>query len=346
MDNDSFYDVLGVSPNAETEVIEAAYRALRLKYHPDRVGGARAAQRKAQQISAAYDTLSNSEKRRKYDQDRTAGKNLALPHPTGVQTANTPAATRQVETSVLDTKACPHCAENIKKEARVCRYCGLNVAIAHQEPSAPQPQTTIYNNINAHPQPTTTVTETYTVRPRENETAKGCLLAAAILGAFFLIIVALGASADAPETEMGALQEPQPALASADVCTADNERDGQFWAQNGEPWMIVGGQCTRVRGIEDRRLTQTRSLESPNAEEGYEWVGSDDALPQTGPRGTLSKAQESTAAATRAPDPVDDVLAELQAQGAEIYSHDDPANPFVDSQTGSHAKSEQAGRRE
>lgn len=45
------FELLGVQPDAEPEVVEAAYRALMKKHHPDRTGGDAA---KAQQINAAY----------------------------------------------------------------------------------------------------------------------------------------------------------------------------------------------------------------------------------------------------------------------------------------------------
>lgn len=50
------YSILGVSENAEPEVIDAAYRALMKKHHPDRLSGAADASR-AQQINAAYATI-------------------------------------------------------------------------------------------------------------------------------------------------------------------------------------------------------------------------------------------------------------------------------------------------
>jgi hypothetical protein len=49
------YDVLGVLPASEPEVIDAAYRALMKKYHPDRWQGAAGESReRAQAINAAY----------------------------------------------------------------------------------------------------------------------------------------------------------------------------------------------------------------------------------------------------------------------------------------------------
>ncbi len=49
------YDVLGVLPASEPEVVDAAYRALMKKYHPDRWQGAEGESRKrAQAINAAY----------------------------------------------------------------------------------------------------------------------------------------------------------------------------------------------------------------------------------------------------------------------------------------------------
>ena len=62
------YDTLKVSRDAPIEVIQAAYRSLARKYHPDRHGGSspeREAQMKA--INAAYEVLSDSTKRAEYD---------------------------------------------------------------------------------------------------------------------------------------------------------------------------------------------------------------------------------------------------------------------------------------
>lgn len=59
----NLYDVLGVSKDASTDEIKKAYRRLASKHHPDK-GGDTA---KFQEIQTAYDTLSDENKRRSYD---------------------------------------------------------------------------------------------------------------------------------------------------------------------------------------------------------------------------------------------------------------------------------------
>ena len=66
---DNFYDILGVSQNAEIEVIKAAHKALAKKYHPDTYSGnKKKAEEKLKSINAAFDVLSNSKKRKEYDE--------------------------------------------------------------------------------------------------------------------------------------------------------------------------------------------------------------------------------------------------------------------------------------
>lgn len=62
------YDVLGVPKSASEADIKKAFRALAKKHHPDTRGGDSAAQKRFQEISAAYDILGDKDKRAKFDQ--------------------------------------------------------------------------------------------------------------------------------------------------------------------------------------------------------------------------------------------------------------------------------------
>jgi curved DNA-binding protein len=70
MDFKDYYEVLGVSPDAEKKVIKQTYRDLAKKYHPDVNPGNKAAEDKFKTINEAYQVLSDTEKRKKYDELR------------------------------------------------------------------------------------------------------------------------------------------------------------------------------------------------------------------------------------------------------------------------------------
>jgi len=63
-----YYQILGVNRNAAEKEIKQAYRRLARKYHPDLNPGDKSAEAKFKEINAAYEVLSDTEKRRKYDQ--------------------------------------------------------------------------------------------------------------------------------------------------------------------------------------------------------------------------------------------------------------------------------------
>ena len=63
-----YYEVLGVSKDADDAAIKKAYRALAKKYHPDMNPGDKEAEKKFKEASEAYAVLSDADKRRQYDQ--------------------------------------------------------------------------------------------------------------------------------------------------------------------------------------------------------------------------------------------------------------------------------------
>jgi len=62
-----YYEILGVSRNANGEEIKKAYRQMALQYHPDRNPGDREAEEKFKEASEAYEVLRDPEKRSLYD---------------------------------------------------------------------------------------------------------------------------------------------------------------------------------------------------------------------------------------------------------------------------------------
>jgi curved DNA-binding protein len=68
MDYKDYYKMLGVSKTADEKEIKAAFRKLAQQYHPDKNPGDKKAEDKFKEINEAYQVLSDSEKRQKYDQ--------------------------------------------------------------------------------------------------------------------------------------------------------------------------------------------------------------------------------------------------------------------------------------
>ena len=67
MAKQDYYETLGVAREATADQLKKAYRALAMKFHPDRNPGDKTAEHKFKEISEAYDVLKDDQKRAAYD---------------------------------------------------------------------------------------------------------------------------------------------------------------------------------------------------------------------------------------------------------------------------------------
>lgn len=73
MSKRDYYEILGVSKSASDDEIKKAYRKLAIKFHPDKNPDDKGAEDKFKEAAEAYEILSNSEKRQRYNQFGYAG---------------------------------------------------------------------------------------------------------------------------------------------------------------------------------------------------------------------------------------------------------------------------------
>lgn len=86
----NYYEILGVDRGAEQDVIDAAFRAMMRRYHPDTFAGPQdEAERRAKQLNEAYSVLRDLTRRRAYDETlgpvapRPVAAYRPLPNPDG-----------------------------------------------------------------------------------------------------------------------------------------------------------------------------------------------------------------------------------------------------------------------
>ena len=75
MEYKDYYKILGVERSANADEVRKAYRKLAMQYHPDRNPGDKQAEEKFKEINEAYQVLSDTQKRARYDQLGSAYSN-------------------------------------------------------------------------------------------------------------------------------------------------------------------------------------------------------------------------------------------------------------------------------
>lgn len=67
MSKRDYYEILGVSRDASQDEIKKAYRKTAIKFHPDKNPDNPEAEDQFKEAAEAYEVLSNTEKRQRYD---------------------------------------------------------------------------------------------------------------------------------------------------------------------------------------------------------------------------------------------------------------------------------------
>ncbi len=67
---ENYYTILGINENASPEEIKKAYRALQMKWHPDKNAGSQESINMTQKLNEAYETLGDEQKKEEYDFNR------------------------------------------------------------------------------------------------------------------------------------------------------------------------------------------------------------------------------------------------------------------------------------
>ena len=136
MNTINYYKVLQVDPSADPEVIEAAYKRLSQKYHPDKNSAPDANQR-MQEINNAHEVLGNPGRRAFYDRERTNAQTK-----TRYETAESRAKARaeadakaRAEAKIIYGSICQRCGR-VAQTKTVAFHQQINILIFRQKKMA------------------------------------------------------------------------------------------------------------------------------------------------------------------------------------------------------------------
>lgn len=73
VDMSDYYSILGIDKGASEAEVKKAYRKKAQEFHPDKNPGDKGAEAKFKEVQEAYEVLSDSQKRSRYDQFGTTG---------------------------------------------------------------------------------------------------------------------------------------------------------------------------------------------------------------------------------------------------------------------------------
>jgi len=106
-----YYQILGLNRNSTQEDIRKAYRLYASKFHPDKHQGDKFFEEKFKEIKEAFDILSDSEKRRKYDEQYFCSTGSTFKE----SSKTTTRTTQQEKRTTYSAKAKPDTSQSYSK---------------------------------------------------------------------------------------------------------------------------------------------------------------------------------------------------------------------------------------
>lgn len=140
------YEVQGVSDNASTAEIQAAYRQHALRWHPDRNPNDEYAMRMMQRVNVAWTILKDEHSRAAYDRwDLEEASTYSGPEAWTHRSPEPSPGGEWYSSPPSSATACPRCSTTNESHSRYCYSCGLNLDEYHACPSS-----SAWNNAPQH----------------------------------------------------------------------------------------------------------------------------------------------------------------------------------------------------